>query len=246
MPNSLPALVAGILASDHVWAVRSCARRFERAPLVPAYQVDAGLPLADQAEQAAQAMIELSQKLFRLEEAYPNWPVFEPGPFFDLYPDHLHDFCRAEETRRVVRVRIYADLLLPAFRDAERYWIDSFLPAYHAGHNGHVMDAFRTHLVEETMPAMERLLDEAEQTITHTLRLLSDRLDVLTYLGGLEERIQHRPRPGATLAPGLSQALQRLPREMPTLTLDALFPRPVEDLPERAGWPVQAVSQEGS
>lgn len=244
MPSSLPALVAGILRSDRVWAARSCARRFERVPLVPAYQVDGDLTLAEQAERAVLAMVELSQKLFRLEEAYPNWSLFEPGPFFDLYPGHLHDFCRAEETRRAVRVRLYADLLLPAFRDAERYWVDSFLPAYHAGHNGDVLDAFWAHLVEEAVPTMERLLEQAEQVIAQTLHLLRDRLDVLAYLGGLEERIQHRPQPGASLAPGLSPALQRLPRATPTLTLDALFPRPVEDLLERKRWPVPTVAQE--
>ena len=59
-----------------------------------------------------------------------------------------------------------------------------------------------------------------------TLARLEDQLDVLALLGGLEERIQHRPPPGTRLAPRLPLELQRLPREMPTLTLDAMFSGP--------------------
>ena len=58
------------------------------------------------------------------------------------------------------------------------------------------------------------------------LDLLAGNLEVISLLGGLEERIQHRPRPGTTLAPGLPASLQRLPRAMPTLTLDVIFPAP--------------------
>ena len=236
MPRSLPGLTAAILRTDRAWRVKSAAGRFERAPMVPAYHIDEQLSSYEQGQRAAQVVPELVQKLNRLKEAYGNWPVFDPGPYFDLYPAHLIDFCWVEETPHVLRVRLYADLLLPAFRRAERYWIESFLPAYHAGHNGASTDAFRAHLFDEAMPAMEDLLERAQRVVQDTLDLLRDDLEVLSCLGGLEERIQHRPPPGFSLAPGLSRGLQRLPREMPTLTLDVLHRRPEQPSAGREVW----------
>ncbi len=238
MPRSLPALVAGILQSDKAWHVRSDAARFEAAPMVPAYSVDAGLPVELQAERAAQAVSELASKIGRLKGAYGSWPLFDPGPYFDFYPVQLYSLCRIEETRRIVRVRLYADLLLPAFRAAERFWVESFLPAYHAGYGGSDLgdDAFRQHMLEEAAPALGSLLAEAERGVQATLDKLSDNWPVLSILGGLEERIQHRPAPGVRIAAGLPMALQRLPREMPTLTLDAMYTAPRRRPPGAEAW----------
>lgn len=238
MPRSLPALVAGILQSDKAWHVRSEAARFESEPVVPAYAVDQTLPVAAQAERAAQSIAELAVKIARLKGAYGSWPMFDPGPYFDLYPAQWVSLCRVEETRRIVRVRVYADLLLPAFRVAERYWVESFLPAYHAGFGSAELsgDAFQMHVLAESAPVLGELLAEAERGVQATLDVLSDHWPVLGLLGGLEERIQHRPAPGAHMAAGLPPALQRLPREMPTLTLDAIYPAPRHRPPGREAW----------
>lgn len=238
MPSSLPALVAGILQSDKAWHVRSDAARFESAAIVPAYAVDPVLPVEAQAERVAQAVSELAAKVARLKEAYGSWPLFEPGAYFDLYPAQLISLCRVEETRHIVRVRLYADLLLPAFRAAERVWVESFLPAYHAGFGGSDLadDAFRRHVLAEAAPHLGDLLAEAERGVQATLDVLSDNWPVLSILGGLEERIQHRPAPGARIAAGLPPALQRLPREMPTLVLDTIFPAPRRRPPGAEAW----------
>jgi len=231
LPKSLPALTAGILQSNQAWRVRSDAARFELEYPSPAYHVDEGLEGWAQSERLAQAVAELAQKLARLKHAYPAWPLFDPGAYFDLYPCHLASLSRVEEMPTIMRVRLYADLLAPAFRMAERYWVESFLPAYHAGFSGDAIDAFRAHLHDEAMPTLARLLDQADGVAQGALDLLAGNLEVVSVLGGLEERIQHRPRPGATLAPGLPASLQRLPRAMPTLTLDTIFPAP-------EAWPV--------
>ncbi|MEA3336958.1 MAG: hypothetical protein U9R25_13685 [Chloroflexota bacterium] len=235
MPSSLPALVAGILQSNQAWRIRSAAEYIEKAPIVPAYLIDGELPLDELPGRAVQVVHELVQKLSRLGDAYGNWPLFEAAPYFDLYPAHMRDFCRVEETSHVVRVRLYADLLLPVFRAAERFWVHSFLPAYHAG-VGNIQDAFWHHFVHETTPRMVTLLNDAQRAIQKTLNLLTDEIDVLGALGGLEERIQHRPSPCFQLAPGMAQALQRLPREMPTLTLDVIYRRPSKIAPGRSVW----------
>lgn len=171
-------------------------------------------------------MAELAQKLARLKHAYAAWPVFDPSAYFDLYPCHLASLCRVEETQQIVRVRLYADLLAPAVRAAERYWIETFLPAYHAGSAADAAAVYRDRLADEAAPDLAGLLDEAVDVVQAALDLLAGNLEVVSLLGGLEERIQHRPRPGSTLAPGLPVSLQRLPRAMPTLTMDVIFPAP--------------------
>lgn len=228
MPRSLPALAAGILQSQQAWIVRSEAARLDLAPLPPVYRVEEATAGPVQTEQVARAVAELAQKLARLKHAYPAWPLFDSSAYFDLYPCHLASMSRVEETRQIVRVRLYADLLAPAFRAAERYWVETFLPAYHAGASGDAHDAFRSHLHDEAAATLARLWDEATGVIQDALDLLAGNLEVVSALGGLEERIQHRPRPGMTLAPGLPALLQRLPRAMPTLTLDVIFPAPEE------------------
>ena len=216
--------------------MRSDAAPLEAEPLPPVYLVDEALVGTAQAERVAQAVAELAQKLARLQHAYPAWPLFDPGAYFDLQPCHLASLSRVEETRNIVRVRLYADLLAPAFRAAERYWVGTFLPAYHAGSGSDALDAFRGHLYVEAAPTLARLLDEATGVTQDALDLLAGNLEVVSLLGGLEERIQHRPRPGVTLAPGLPTTLQRLPRAMPTLTLDLIFPAPVERPVGREVW----------
>jgi hypothetical protein len=198
----------------------------EDETLPPVYHCAETRAGAAQAEQVARAVAELAQKLARLKHAYPAWPLFDPGAYFDLYSCHLASLSRVEETRQIVRVRLYADLLAPAFRAAERYWVETFLPAYHAGSTVEAAAGYRNHLMGDAVPVLAGLLDEAVDVVQRTLDLLAGNLEVISLLGGLEDRIQHRPRPGATLAPGLPAVLQRLPRAMPTLTLDLIFPTP--------------------
>lgn len=236
MPRSLPALAAGILQSHQAWTVRSDAARLEAEPLPPVYHSDEALAGAAQAERVARTAAELAQRLARLKNAHAAWPVFDPGAYFDLYPCHLASLCRVEETQQIVRVRLYADLLAPAVRAAERYWIETFLPAYHAGSTAEAAAVYRDNLADEATPALAGLLDEAVDVVQTALDLLAGNLEVVSLLGGLEERIQHRPRPGATLAPGLPASLQRLPRVMPTMTLDLIFPAPVERPVGREVW----------
>lgn len=249
MPRSLPALAAGILQSNKHRFVRSAAARFERTPLVPAYRVDGRLSAAKQAQRAALVVAELALKLHRLKDAYAKWPVFEAGPYFDLYPGHAADLLRVEETRYTLRLRLYCDLLLPVFRDAERFWAEGFLPAYHASRNGRrflglAASTPASDPLDRAAARLVELFNTAEETIAQTLDLLSNQIDVLATLGGLEERIQHRPRPGTRPAPDLPPALLRLPREMPTLTLDVLYPRPEEGVvsyPQRITQPAGTV-----
>lgn len=236
MPTSLPALAAAILRSDRLWHVRSDGARFEAAGLTAAYNLDTGLPVEAQAERAAHLVADLARKLERLPDAFAWWPIFEPGAYFDLYSAQTHSFCRVEELRSLVRVRVYPDLLLPAFRRAESYFVTTFLPAYHAAASAAPEDAFARNLVDSAIPDMIDLFRDAELAVTGTLAHLADQLDVLVLLGGLEERIQHRPPPGTRLAPRLPIELQRLPREMPTLTLDAMFGGPERRPAGRDAW----------
>ena len=96
----------------------------------------------------------------------------------------------------------------PSARPSASGW-SPFLPAYHAGYGGSELgdDAFRQHMLEEAAPALGSLLAEAERGVQATLDVLSDNWPVLSILGGLEERIQHRPAPGVRIAAGLPLVL---------------------------------------
>jgi len=239
LPASLPALASAVLQSQRARRVKSAAVLFEQAPLAPAYCVDDDLSLAEQARRAAQTVAELVDKLDRLRAAYSYWPAFDASPFFDLYPGHAASLFRVEETRYTLRIRLYCDLLIPAFRAAERYWVEGFLPLYRLSNNGHRgirQPAQPAPLLDDAIHRLAALMDDAEQVIEATVEQLSDNVDALTSLGGLEERVQHRPRPGAVRASGLPPSLQRLPREMPTLTLDALYNRSEQSLPGSDLW----------
>lgn len=236
MPRSLPALAAGILQSNQAWRVQSDAARLDSEPLPPVYYTESTLSATTEAERVAQTVSELAQRLARLPHAYHAWPVFHAGAYFDLYHGQMAALSRVEETRRIVRVRLYADLLAPALRSAERYWVETFLPAYHAGAAADAADAFRQHLYDEAVPTLAARLEQAITVVQGALDRVTQDVTVLGVLGGLEERIQHRPRPGTRVADGLPVVLQRLPRTMPTLTLDLTFPAPLERPLGREVW----------
>lgn len=236
MPRSLPALAAGILQSNQAWRVQSDAARLDSEPLPPVYYTDSTLSATAEAERVAQTVSELAQRLARLPQAYQAWPVFHAGAYFDLHHGQIAALSRVEETRHIVRVRLYADLLAPAVRAAERYWVETFLPAYHAGAAAEAADAFRQHLYEEAVPTLTARLQHAAAVVQGALDHATQDVTVLAMLGGLEERIQHRPRSGTRVAAGLPVSLQWLPRSMPTLTLDLIFSAPLERPLGREAW----------
>ncbi len=159
----------------------------------------------------------LAERLQRLPRAYPNWHPFDPAAYFDLFPEQVAALVRIERLGATLDVTIYADLLSPAFRRAERFWAQEFCPAYFAsGQN----DAFDHHFQQRTLPAMQRRLQEAREEIALAADILFQRGDVafLSVSAALDERISHLHR-----LPQQDPALLDIYHNLPTLTLSRSY-----------------------
>ena len=159
----------------------------------------------------------LAERLHRLPHAYPHWHPFDPAAYFDLYPEQVAALVRIERLGATLDVTIYADLLSPAFRRAERFWATEFCPAFFAAGQ---KDAFEQHFQQRTLPAMQRRLQEAREEIARAWDILSSRND-LTFLSvsaALDERIIHQHR-----LPEDDPGLIDLYHSLPTLTLSRSY-----------------------
>ncbi|HHB90985.1 MAG TPA: hypothetical protein ENK60_06715 [Anaerolineae bacterium] len=186
-------------------------------PFVPAYRApERGDPQVI-ARRIAEGVIILAERLHRLPKAYPHWHPFDPAAYFDLYPEQVPALIRIERLGATLDVTVYADLLSPAFRRAERFWATEFCPAYlAAGEN----DAFLHHFEQRTLPAMQRRLQEARDEIARAWDLLSRRDDItfLAVSAALDERITHLHR-----LPEDDPDLIDLYHTLPTLTLSRSY-----------------------
>jgi len=216
MLRSLPALKQALLQIESVEHEGSVAAAFEAADLVCVYRVANGATIEREARAAASAIAILADRLARLESAYAYWQPFEPGPYFDLRPEQATLMCEVEESEGYVHVRLYADLLVPSFRAAERLYSQEFLPAVQVGamanRIAHIAEARQA--VQTLWPLLQARLHRAEEVIRQATTLLLQAGDVsfLAAWGAAEER----RRVGRARA-----------AHVPTLTLDYQFPRPL-------------------
>lgn len=219
MATSLPALAAALAEPQHSWPCRSDARALLGQPLTPAYRVPLRGQRQDRLRRLADAVALLAERLDRCASAYGHWPVFDAGAFFDLRPCQVQALLRMEALGATLDLTLHADLLSPAFREAERFWAEQFCPAYHAG-QVHADDAFSRHFHQQTMPSMQRRLQAAAEDLAATGRLLFERGDVtfLVSAAAPDERQRHL----LTLPPG-DEDLAPLFQALPTLTLSRSF-----------------------
>lgn len=215
MPLSLPALAASISAPEQSWPCDSAARPLARTPFVPAYRVPVRGASKSRIPRLADAVALLAERLDRLTEAYGHWSRFDAAAYFDLQPRQAHTLVRIERLGATLDVTLYADLLAPAFRGAERYWAEQFCPAYHAAGSDQ-NDAFSLHFQRHIVPAMRRRLQQAQEEIAAAGELLYRRGDVtfLSVAAAPDERSRHLHR----LSPG-DEDLTLLYLNLPTLTL---------------------------
>ncbi|RME85199.1 MAG: hypothetical protein D6775_03420 [Caldilineae bacterium] len=219
MPTSLPALAVQIAYPDQSWPCYSVVQNLLKRPFVPAYRVPYRGPRERRICRLADAVALLAERLERLSEVYPYWRRFEPGPYFDLRPEQLQAMVRIERLGATLDVTIHADLLSPAFRTAERYWAQTFCPAYHAASNRQD-DSYTIHFFRHTLPAMQRRMQAAREEIAAAGELLFQRGDT-TFLASAaapDERERHLQR----LPPG-DEDLYLVFNEIPTLTLSRSF-----------------------
>ncbi|HID33775.1 MAG TPA: hypothetical protein EYP25_04265 [Anaerolineae bacterium] len=169
------------------------------------------------ARRIAEGVSILADRLHRLPYAYPHWHPFDPAAYFDLYPEQVPALVRIDRLGATLDVTLYADLLSPAFRRAERFWATAFCPAcFAAGQD----DAFEQHFQQRTLPAMQRRLQEAREEIARVWEWLYQRGDIafLAVSAALDERIIHAHR-----LPEDDPSLIDLYYNLPTLTLSRSY-----------------------
>jgi hypothetical protein len=186
---------------------------------------------------AAHTVGEIADKLRRLAQAYGEWSPFDAPAYFDLYPRHARLFLSVSERVSSVHVTFYADLLLPSFRRAERYWATEFFPAYQAGRPRAKLraedSAYATHFHQIAQPKMVAYWQRAQGVIRQVRAQLSDDITFLAATGGAEERAFWQrswpPQPPRGLDPRLLPSLE----SVPSLTLTVSFPLPAHRQPGR-------------
>jgi hypothetical protein len=192
MFRSLPALKRVFIQFDHVESTQSAAAAFEAADVVPAYRVPACKDPDREAKALAAAVSVLAERTVRLENVYGYWNPFEPGPYFDLRAPHAALMCEVEESGSLVHVRLYADLLSPSFRAAERFCVEEFLPALRAArsHSDPAATALIHELRDRLWPALRDKIERAEWVIERAAERLTQagHVSFIVTWGAAEER----------------------------------------------------------
>jgi len=160
---------------------------------VPAYRAPEQSDKAITARNIAEGVAILAERLRRLPQAYPYWHRFDPAAYFDLHPQQVAAMVRIEALGATLDVTIYADLLSPAFRRAERFWANEFCPAWFASGQ---KDAFDAHFWQRTLPAMQRRLQAAREEIALAGEQLFSRGNItfLSLSAASDERASHQHR----------------------------------------------------
>lgn len=219
MPASLPALAAHLAQPFRYWPCQSLAASFAHTPFVSAYYVPEHGSAAHRIQRLADAVAILAERLHRLQNALAYWRHFDAGAYFDLRPAQTRALVCFERLGAVIDITLYADLLSPAFRTAERFWGESYCPAYHAATQSPT-DAFTQDFRLHTQPTMREYIRAAQEEIATAGNLLFQRGDV-TFLAAAaapDERQRHMSRHPLVETDLFPSFLQ-----LPTLTLSRSF-----------------------
>lgn len=197
--------------------------------LPPMYQINAET-LGSEVEAAQRMVSEIAERLRRLRAAYGEWHDFDAPAYFDLPTAFTADAVRVVERVSTVHVIFFADLLLPSFQQATRFWATEYVPAYvRRTTSPAVYRQFFEGIQPEMVTQWERLV-----TVSAKIRTaLQDDIGFMTTSGAEEERLRWQPLwrddPVAELEPRLTPSLPTIS----TLTLALDFPLPAQRQPGR-------------
>lgn len=225
--TSAPALAAALRVTDTIEEPAPLEQTFAADSLVPMYQIDTDGADAE-AQSAAHVVSEIAERLRRLAAAYGEWTTFDAPAYFDLTAAQAARLVRISERVSTVYVIFFADLLLPAFRQAETFWADDFLPTYHITHPQHDVDtwAYAIYFQQHVQPKMVAYWHYLMDILQQTRSLLADDIGFLSTNCAPEERMRWRRAWERTPAAGLDMALQPALNNIPTLSLAFEFPLP--------------------
>lgn len=232
--TSIPGLAAALRETDRRHFPQSISLGVKVRDLVPMYQIEAGV-IVEEAQSAARVISEIAERLRRMGIAYSEWPVFDAPAFFDLSTRQTARLVRVFERPNSVYVVFFADLLLPSFHAAESYWVEHFVPAYHAAgpvrsaateRGRAALDPFDAVFNDEVKPELITRWTRLLAVARCTRELLSDDIGFITTNGSQEERLRWRRVWSKDPAPGLDAPLALTLDNIPSLTLSYEFPLP--------------------
>jgi hypothetical protein len=218
---SAPALAAVLRNPERAPQVTIFPPDFTPRAVAPMYRV-AEHSGQQEGQDAAQLAAEIAERLRRLRTAYGEWPLFEPGPYFDLTAPQAASLVRVVERVATVHVIFFVDALLPSFRRLVDCCALAVQPALRSG-------ALPPDVQSELVHRWQRLL--AVLTIARTQ--VRDDVGFLAANGADDERTRWRTHwqrpPPEFLPPELLPELATIP----TLTLGVDFPLPAFRQPGR-------------
>ncbi len=231
MIRTLPELARAWWLLEEEWPGISTTKRIHTRPLAPVYRVKSRWSEERRVRALAQAIGVINDRLSRLPRVWHEWEEFDPGAFFDLYPEQVDVLVDIQASRRRVRVTFYADLLVPSFQEAETFWVNEVIPALHVAQpsllaarptgEDPASEVWAQLVARELGPEMEQRLYRAAQEIQAVRNLLYERGDV-TFLATMVD-VGDRERLPRPVRGGQALLAERL-RLIPTLTLQLTFP----------------------
>ena len=232
MIRTLPELARAWWTLEDRWPNTSSTQQLLQRPLAPAYRVRARGAEEERARFLARSITVLVDRLARLPRVWQEWETFDAAAYFDLYPEQVDVLLTIRETKRLVRVTAFADVLSPSFQEAETYWIEHVVPALHVAQPAlfatagkepldGVGETWAELLASEIGPEMERRLYKAAREIERARSLLYDwgLVDFLITSAAWEERY----RVAASRNGHVDARLWERLRLVPTLTLEIAF-----------------------
>ena len=232
MIRTLPELARAWWTLEDRWPNTSSTQRLLQRPLAPAYRVRDQGEEEERARFLARSVSVLADRLSRLVRVWEEWDEFDTPAFFDLYPEQAEVLVAIRQTRTVVRVTVFADVLSPAFRKAELFWTEHIVPALHVAQPAlfgsppakmadPAGETWAHLLAKELGPEMERRLYAAAREIERARHLLYEwgLVDFLVTSAAWEERY----RVAASRNGHVDARLWERLRLVPTLTLEIAF-----------------------
>ncbi len=231
MIRTLPELARAWWTFEDRWGDVSGVQQVTRRPLAPAYRVPPHVTGQKRVEFLARMVRLIADRISRLPRVWEEWDVFDPGAFFDLYPEQVDVLIRIAQSRSRVKVTFYTDVLLPGFQDAEQFWMHHVVPALHVAHpvffgNGHEPPdpaglAWAEEVARELGPQMEERLYRAAREIRAVRDLLYEWgiVDFLITSASWEERYRVARSRNGHVDPSIWKRV----RFVPTLTLEVAF-----------------------
>jgi len=207
----VPALAAALRSAEQGAAILPANAALAAHLLVPMYRLAPG-SVEEEAHAAAVLVGEVGKRMQRLTQAYGEWQLFEPVPYFDLAPAQVEQLTQISERVSSVHAFFFVDALLPAFQAVHDCAVAAFQLAA-AGLSADWMD--------DLVARWHRLIAVIALTRCH----LSEDIAFLSLNAGIEEQARwsamapHEPDRATPWHTTGHLAL-------PTLTLMVDFPLP--------------------